>query len=64
MKNNKTLVFIPTLNEEKNVKIIYEKIKLLKINVDYLFIDDDSSDGTLEILKELSLKDKRDFLYS
>lgn len=59
MKNNKTLVFIPTLNEEKNVKIIYEKIKLLKINVDYLFIDDDSSDGTLEILKELSLKDKR-----
>ena len=59
MKINKTLVFIPTLNEEKNVKIIYEKIKLLKINVDYLFIDDDSSDGTLEILKELSSKDKR-----
>ena len=61
MKINKTLVFIPTLNEEKNVKIIYEKIKLLKINLDYLFIDDNSSDGTLEILKELSLKDKRLF---
>ena len=63
MKINKTLVFIPTLNEEKNVKIIYEKIKLLKINVDYLFIDDNSSDGTLEILKELSLKDKRLFIH-
>lgn len=54
MKINKILVFIPTLNEEKNVKIIYEKIKLLKINVDILFIDDNSSDGTLEILKKLS----------
>ena len=59
MKVNKTLIFIPTLNEKKNVKIIYEKIKLLKINIDYLFIDDDSSDGTLQVLKELSLMDNR-----
>ena len=56
---NKILIFIPTLNEQKNVKLIYDKIKFLKVDVDYLFIDDDSSDGTLEILRDLSLKDKK-----
>jgi glycosyltransferase involved in cell wall biosynthesis len=45
----KTLIVIPTLNEEKNIKKIAHKILLLKKNyLNILFVDDNSLDGSQE----------------
>jgi dolichol-phosphate mannosyltransferase len=51
-KFSKTLIVIPTLNEEKNIRKIAHKIILLKKNfLNILFIDDNSSDRSqLEII--------------
>ena len=49
----KKIIIIPTLNEEKNVIILYKKIKknLKKFHV--LFIDDNSTDRTQFEIKDL-----------
>ena len=54
----KICLIIPTLNEEKNIKKIFFKIKKTKIKLDILFIDDDSSDNSQKIITELSKKFK------
>ena len=54
--NNKILVLLPTLNELENIKILIKQIKNLRIKIDLLFIDDNSNDGTQELIK--ILKDK------
>lgn len=48
------LIFIPTYNEVNNVENILKKIINLKIDTDILFIDDNSPDGTGELLDKLS----------
>ncbi len=53
MKNNQTLIFIPTYNEKENVEKIYSKITELKLNIDILFLDDNSPDGTGILLDRL-----------
>jgi glycosyltransferase involved in cell wall biosynthesis len=58
---NETLsILIPVYNEEGNLSLLYEKLvaALKKVGRPYevIFVDDGSSDGTLEIL--LDLKDK------
>lgn len=54
----KILVIIPTLNERYNVTIQYKKIiKCLK-NPYILFVDDNSSDGTISEIKNLQKKNK------
>lgn len=53
----KTLVFIPTYNERENVEALYQRIKALKLNADILFLDDNSQDGTGEIVDGISKKD-------
>ena len=45
MQNN-ILVVIPTYNERENVSILYDRIKKSYKDVDILFIDDNSPDGT------------------
>ena len=48
----KRLVIIPTYNEKANISKLVSKLQSLKIeNLDILFIDDNSPDGTGEILK-------------
>jgi len=42
----KTLVMVPTYNERDNAPRMVEAIKALDLDVDLLFIDDDSPDGT------------------
>ncbi len=62
MKN--VLIAIPTYNEVENVRAIYKRIKKNKISSDILFIDDNSRDGTSNVIKELAKKDKSVFLIS
>ena len=52
----KTLVISPTYNEHKNVTALVEAI--FKVNPDYhlLIIDDNSPDGTADLVKQLQLR--------
>ena len=53
----KYLIIIPTYNEKKNIKIILKNIKKkFKLKYDLLFIDDNSNDGTQEVLNKLKSK--------
>ncbi|MEX0940362.1 MAG: polyprenol monophosphomannose synthase [Candidatus Babeliales bacterium] len=57
MQKNEILVFIPTYNERENVEKLYQEIKKYNQAVDILFCDDNSPDGTGEILDNLAQKD-------
>lgn len=54
---------VPARDEEKTVEILYKgiesELKKLSINFEVIFIDDGSTDRTFDILKKISLKDKR-----
>lgn len=58
-------IVTPTFNEEENVEILYEKVKkvfekkLSNYNYEHIFIDNDSSDNTVSLLKQIAKKDKR-----
>jgi glycosyltransferase involved in cell wall biosynthesis len=56
-------VVIPAYNEEENVPIFYEKLKKVLdcLGQDYeiIFVDDGSTDGTYQRLKQLAEKDSR-----
>lgn len=63
MKKDKISIIVPCYNEEKALPYFYEEIIKLKdemknLEFEYLFINDGSSDNTLEKLRELSKKDK------
>jgi len=51
-----TLVFIPTYNERENVGRLFSGILALGLDLDILFMDDNSPDGTGKILDELAQK--------
>ncbi len=55
-------IILPLFNEEENVKLQYEKIKTcvhtLGTPYEIIFVDDGSTDKSLEILKKLAQKDK------
>ena len=55
----KTLLFIPTYNERENVRRIYGLIKTQNLDLDLLFLDDNSPDGTGQILDEMATQDAR-----
>jgi len=58
-------IVTPTFNEEENVEILYEKVQqvfekdLSNYDYEHIFIDNDSSDDTVKILKQIAKKDKR-----
>ncbi len=54
----KTLIIIPTYNERENIKKIIPEIKRINRNFHILVVDDASKDGTAEVVKKLSIKDK------
>ena len=54
----KTLIIIPTLNESKNIENLIYKILSLYKNISILVVDDNSNDGTLNILCRLKKKIK------
>lgn len=55
----RTLLFIPTYNERENVQRIYQLIKALNLDLDLLFLDDNSPDGTGQLLDEMAARDPR-----
>ena len=59
----KISIVVPIYNEEEAIPIFYEEIKkvskkLKEYSFEYIFVDDGSRDNSLNILKELSKKDK------
>ena len=60
--NEKTLVIIPTYDEMENVKPISEAILKVSPEVNLLFVDDQSPDGTGDILDGMAAEDDRIFV--
>lgn len=54
-------VVVPTLNEEGNVAVLVEKLRvaLQDIHWEVIFVDDDSRDGTRRVASELARADRR-----
>ncbi len=59
----KITVCTPTYNEKENIRELYFKIKDVFMELDceyeHMVIDNNSNDGTIEILKEIASKDKK-----
>ena len=58
----KISIITPTFNEIDNIEKIYEEIKKkfneLKYDYEHLIIDNNSTDGTISKIRQLSQKDK------
>ena len=50
---NDVLVIIPTYNEKENIKAIIQAVFALETDFDILVVDDNSPDGTAEIVNKL-----------
>ena len=61
MKDN-SLIIIPTYNEAENIESVINKILSLQNNNYVLVVDDNSPDGTSNIVKNLK-KDNADKLF-
>ena len=54
---NKYLIIIPTYNEKNNIDFIINKIKrIIKFRYKLLFIDDNSNDGTKQLINKIKSK--------
>lgn len=51
----KTAIIIPTYNEKDNIELLVSKISESLVNIDYsiIFVDDNSTDGTVDIIEKL-----------
>lgn len=57
---------VPCYNEEEAAPLFYQAVQpvaaqLEPLQLEILFVDDGSKDGTLEVLKRLHAQDKRAF---
>ncbi len=50
---NDTLIIIPTYNEKENIEAIIRKVFSLEKQFDILVVEDNSPDGTADIVKRL-----------
>lgn len=55
----RTLIFVPTYNEAENVEALYREMEGLGLGCDFLFLDDNSPDGTGEIVDRLAVENSR-----
>lgn len=56
---SKKILIIPTYNERYNVPIIYRKIRKYNKNLEVLFIDDNSPDRTIDVIRNIQKKDNK-----
>jgi glycosyltransferase involved in cell wall biosynthesis len=64
IKNKRITIFSPCYNEETNISALYNRVckvidSLPNYDFEYVFIDNASTDGTLNVLKTIAEKDKR-----
>ena len=59
---NDVIIIVPTLNEKENIEILINQLVTTNIVFDLLFIDDNSNDGTQELIKDL-VKKKQNINY-
>jgi dolichol-phosphate mannosyltransferase len=59
MATPRTLIFIPTYDERENVGPMCEQLVALGLDADIVFCDDNSPDGTGQVLDELAAKHPR-----
>ena len=56
-------IIVPVYNEEDNLRELYEKLRVTldshSVSFEIIFIDDGSSDRSLEIIKQLVREDPR-----
>jgi glycosyltransferase involved in cell wall biosynthesis len=56
-------VFLPVLNEEPNLRPLHEKMRAalgeLGLSAEVIYVDDGSTDASLEVLREIADKDSR-----
>lgn len=48
----KTLIFLPTYNERENIGRLIDELSTLSFNKEILIVDDNSNDGTLDIINK------------
>ena len=46
------IVIIPTYNEMENITAMLDKVMSLEVDFDVLVVDDNSPDGTADLVKE------------
>ena len=54
----KILAISPTYNEKKNISELINRISQLPLGIDLLIVDDNSPDGTADIVKDIMVQNK------
>ena len=54
----KILAISPTYNEKKNISELINRISQLPLEVDLLIVDDNSPDGTADLVKDIMIQNK------
>ena len=57
-----SVAIIPTYNESENIELIINKIINLENSNDILVVDDNSPDGTYEIVKKIRVQIMNEYL--
>ncbi|MGN6585213.1 MAG: glycosyltransferase, partial [Rhizobiaceae bacterium] len=54
-------IIVPTFNERPNVALLVDKLRQVLIGVEWevIFVDDDSTDGTMELVRRIASSDSR-----
>jgi dolichol-phosphate mannosyltransferase len=59
LNNEKVIVVVPTFNERENIEALISQILKQPLNIELIVVDDNSPDGTGEILDKLAAVDQR-----
>jgi dolichol-phosphate mannosyltransferase len=57
--NEKVIVVVPTFNERENIEILVPQILKQPLNIELIVVDDNSPDGTGQILDKLAAENPR-----